>query len=495
MLCGPLKVRDPYEVNPDDFQIVDHDRWSINLTDFKFDQPQYIVTQNSHGSAKKWFGFSFTVINSTPKKRRIAPQFVAVTNKGVFNHSTSGFAPERMIADSLRRPLVYSDSLADKSLREQNIAPLESAGHLSNYTLDPAKGGVTLTPLSTFGPGQTRWGAALWSGFNDEFTELKIVVNGLSNAHRYDEKLRRVMVLTFERLDDEFHVQRSELKLKDRRWEYLWMWDQDITIPLPTDAKDPQIKVQTLKTPAGGDKVAWAFPFLVKNSTRNTQSFSINSVGYSCPVEVDVGGTKIPVDVKIVDDGRSTIYKAQLLKALGKESPKDRFELNKDKTNTEGSRTQSQRRTITVEAARSLDELWAVFDSADVNWDDVKMQIESVLTEKMDKKAAAKQNWEAVVKTLPPGKDDLAAKNPGYLYDPRRMLTGDEYKSVQEQITKGIATALDAAKAKKTVTAYFDCTSGLSTGTYRVSRSYRQPGVVQEEWLKAWEELDKAPAP
>ncbi|HYG76032.1 MAG TPA: hypothetical protein VEK08_13590 [Planctomycetota bacterium] len=485
-------VRDPYEVNPDDFQIVDHDRWSINLTDFNFDPPQYIVTQGAQGSAKKWFGFSFTVINSTPKKRRIAPQFVAVTNKGVFNHSVTGFAPERAIANSLNRPLVYSEDLRDKSMREQNIAPLESISHLANYTLDPVKGGTTLTPMSTFEPGQTRWGAALWSNFSDEFTELKIIVHGLSNAHRYDEKLRRVLVLTYERLDDEFHVQRSELKLKDRRWEYLWMWDQDISVPLPGDAKDPQIKVQTLKTPAGADKVAWAFPFLVKNSTRSSQSFAINSVAFSCPIEVDVGGTKVPVEVKIVDDGRSTIYKAQLLKALGKESPKDRYELNK--TATEGSKTQAQRRTVAVEAGRGLDELWAVFDSADVDWDDVRLQVESLLTEKMDKKAASKQQWEELVKKVAGGKEDLIQKNPGFMYDPRRALTADEFKSVQEQVTKGITGALDAAKAKKTVTAYFDCTSGLSTGKYRVSRSYRQPGVVQEEWLKAWEELDKAPA-
>ena len=50
---------------------------------------------------------------------------------------------------------------------------------------------------------------------------------------------------------------------------------------------------------------------------------------------------------------------------------------------------------------------------------------------------------------------------------------------------------VDAAKASKTVTAYFDAVSGLSSGTFRVKRCYRQLGVVDESWLKAWEELDK----
>jgi len=302
-----------------------------------------------------------------------------------------------------------------------------------------------------------------------------------------------VLLLTYERIDDEFNVQRSELKLKDRRWEYLWMWDQDIGVPIPADAKDPQIKVQTLKTPAGSDKLAWAFPFVVKNSTRNTQPFAINSVSFVLPVEVDVGGTKIPVEVKVVDDGRSTIYKAQLLKALGKESPKDRFELNKEKEKTEGSKTQIQRRSITIEAAHPLEELMAAFDESDVDWDDVRMQVESALTEKLDKKAAAKANWEQVVKSAPADKQaDLLKRDPGFLYDPRRQLTDDEYKALQEQVKKGLAGAIDAAKAKKTVVAYFDCLSGLSSGKYRVSRSYRQPGIVDESWLKAWEELDKA---
>ena len=97
-------------------------------------------------------------------------------------------------------------------------------------------------PMATFEPGQTRWGVALWPDFNNEFTELRIIVHGLSNAHRYDEKQRRVLLLSFTRNDDEFHVQRSQLVYRGKEWEYLWMWDQDISVPIPNDAKDPQIK-------------------------------------------------------------------------------------------------------------------------------------------------------------------------------------------------------------------------------------------------------------
>ncbi|HEY3324541.1 MAG TPA: hypothetical protein VGP72_29080 [Planctomycetota bacterium] len=483
-------VRDPYEISPDDFQILDHDRWSVNQSDVHFDAPQYIVTDRIQGSKQKWFGFTFTITNSTPKKRGIVPQFVAITNKGVFNFAVGGFLPERMLADVVRRPLGYSEELRDKDLLSQGVAPLESLASLNANALDSVKGTTQFAPRATFEPGQTRWGAALWSNFSDEFTELKIVVHGLGNAHRYDEKMRRVLVLTFARNDDEFNVQRSELKLKGTKWEYLWMWDQDIAVPIPTDAKDPQIKVQPLKTPAGTDKLAFAFPFVIKNSTRANQTLAINSISFVCPMEIDIGGTKIPVEVKVVDDGRSTIYKAQFLKGLTKECPKDRFELNK--TATEGSKTQLQRRTTIIEAGKALDELYAVFDEADVNWDDVKLQVETALSDKVDRKAASKATWEQIVKNVAPNKPELAGKDPGFLYDPRRQLTEEEFKNVQEQVKKNLPAALDTAKAKKTVLAYFDCTSGLSTGSFRINRCYRQLGVVQEEWLKAWEELDKA---
>jgi len=487
-------VRDVYEVSPDDFSMYQHDRWSLSLSDLRVDTPQYISANTTYTTIKTWFGFSFTVTNATAKKRRIAPMFTAVTNKGVFNHAVGGYLPERMIADALFKPLVDSDRPYDKELIKQRVAPVEPAYSLATCAYSAEKGSTQLQPLATFEPGQTRWGAALWDNFSNEFTELKIIVDGLTNAHRYEEKMRRVMVLTFTRDSDEFNVYRTELKLKDRRWEYLWMWDQSINVPVPADAKDPQIKVQALKTPAGANKLTWAFPFVIANTTRATQELAINQVAYACPVEVDVGGTKVPVEVRVVDDGRSTIYKAQTLKALGKESPKDRYALNK--TIEEGSKTQLQRRKTTVEAGKSLEELWAVFDESDVDWDNVVMQIETALTSKVDRKALAKQTWEKLVKEVGGAKAaELEKKDPGFLYDPRRKLTEAELKQIRDQVVKGLPGALDAAKIKKTVVAYFDCTSGLSTGCYRVSRCYRQLGVVQDEWLKAWEELDKAPAP
>jgi hypothetical protein len=275
------RVRDEYEVSPDDFAVFPHEKWSINLTDFKFDEPQYITASLRAGSDKTWWGFTFSVTNSTGKPRRIAPFFTYVTNKGVFNQAVGGFVPERMMADSIGRPLGGSEQARDKELTRQGVAPLEPAVNLASYALDPETKAAKLSPLSTFEPGQSRWGAALWPQFSNDFTELKIIVSGLSNAHRYEDKLRRVLVLTFARLSDEAHIYHVPLKLKDKKWDYVWMWDQDITVPTPQDARDPQIKVQKITTATGTEKTLWAFPFNVKNSTRSNQEFALNQIAFA----------------------------------------------------------------------------------------------------------------------------------------------------------------------------------------------------------------------
>src|SRR5262249_45968083 len=150
-----------------------------------------------------------------------------------------------------------------------------------------------------------------------------------------------------------------------------WMWDQDISVPLPAAANDPRIKIQTLQTPAGASKLAWAFPFVIKNSTRFNEEISVNTVSFVCPVDVTIGGATVKVEAKVVDEGMSTIYKSQLLKALGKESPKDRWE---SKAPQENLQTRVEKRSYVVESNKALDEMMAVFDAADVDWDDVRLQ-------------------------------------------------------------------------------------------------------------------------
>lgn len=480
---GDRRVRDAYEISPDDFEISVHERWSLNATDFKFERPQYITAEVMPGSHKTWFGFLVAITNSNIKPRRITPLFTAVTDRGTSSMATGGYIPERLLANSTFRPLSGGETAADKEYLSQGTTPLESVVDL----LSSGKAEGEVKGSQTFEPGQTRHGAILWSDFDNNFSTLSIVVHGLSNAHKYEENLRRVLVLTFERQGDGINVARSELKYIGKKWEYLWMWDQEIVIPVPADPSKPQIKAEKLQTPSGGERYVFAFPFEIKNSTKVNQELSVRSVSFVCPVEVDVGGAKVLVNVRVNDDGALTIYKAQLLKGLGAESTHNRFQ---NKSLPEGSMTQIERNKVTIETGKSLSENWAVFDASDIDFGDAVAQVEDTLSRGFDKQQLSKQYWETLVKTVANGDPKLLEKNPGYLYNPRRSLNEEELKSVKEQIVKAFPDAVEKAKSKKTVTAIFDAVSGLNSGERRISRSYRKPGVA-DEYLKAIEDLEK----
>jgi len=540
-VIGKKTVRDLYEKNPDDFDILVQERWAINKTDLRIDEPQYIVVDTEAGDTRKYWGFTFTLTNSTTKPRRLAPVMVAVTNKGAISWEVGGFLPQRMAADSLYRPLGPSENPADKKMLEEGVQPLESVAVLATQVLGPGgvqKPAVPPEAAATFEPGQTRWGVALWPDFNDDFTQLKIVVNGLTNSHRYEKKLRRVLVIEFTRDDDEFDVYRTPLVYKGKEWRLLWMWDQDVSVPVPADAKEPQIKDKVLTTPAGGQRLLWSFPWVLDNTTGSEQSFKINEIRFALPVpekgkatqgiEVDVGGQKANVEVQVVDNGRSSIYKAQFLRETTQADPArdaNRFAPVPEKANQPGGMI------FKVDAGKKLEGRPAVFDGADVDWQKVREQVEEQLSLAVDKKALGEKAWQELK-----GKQPALSKKPVALYNPCRRLTDDvvalkdgssfsgevtrdddqavhistadkgklefakadvakvekgEMAKVREQVLAALPAALEAAKKKKQVVAVFDCEAGLSTGQYRISRSYRQPGEIKEEWLKAWEELTK----
>jgi hypothetical protein len=540
-VLGRKTVRDLYEKNPEDFDILTHDRWSIDKSDFRIDQPQYVVVDMASGETRKYFGFTFSITNSTTKARRIAPVMVAATNYGAFSWEVGGFIPQRKAANDLYRPMGGSDAASDKRMLEEGVAPVESVAEIATSVL--GAGGTSKPALfpdaaATFQPGETRWGVALWPEFNDNFQQLKVIVYGLTNSHRYEKKQRRVLIMDFTRDDDEFDVLRTKLEYKGKDWKLLWMWDQDLTVPIPTDAKEPQIKDKVLTTPSAGQRLLWSFPWVLDNTSGSEQSFKINQIRCILPVpekgkatqgiEVDVGGQKAYVEVPIADNGVSTIYKAQFLRETNQADPArdaNRFAPNPEKAKQPGGMI------FKIEAGKKLEGRPAVFDSSDVDWECVRQQVEAQLSLGVDKRALAEKNWKDIKDKAP-----VASKQPLPVYDPCRRLTDDvvtlkdgrvfkgtvtrddeksayiatedkgnlefakadvekvekgEMAKVREQVLAALPAALEAAKKKKQVVAAFDCEAGLSTGTYRISRSYRQLGEIKDEWLKAWEELGK----
>lgn len=498
-VIGKKMVHDLYEISPHDFKLLKYERWSLNKSDFQFDDPVYVTAETRPGHAKTWFGFTFSVTNSTASPRLIMPIFTAVTENGAFNTAVGGFLPERIMADSRFRPLADTPrkQLRDKILAKEGRSPLEPAWRQAFFTIT---GGKSFSPrrTATFTPGEVRYGAALWSQFSNEFTKLKIVVHGLCNSHRFDRNQRRVLVLTFKRNDDEFHVHRVPLVYVGKKWEWLWMWDKEISVPLPPDPNTPRLDVAELDRPAGGKKQIWSFPYTLKNSTPLTQSLVIKKIRHELGgpdhtgLEATVGGQKVKIVVRVVDDGRSTIYKAQYLRLKGLYDPvRSRNRFLPEQAATDPSPFKVNNRYKLLPGVK-LPEQYAVFDIDDVDWNDVYEQAEAQLTAATDKQAlAAAQHKKLSAKAKELGRP--AGKMPVYAYDPRRRLTDSEKKDLRKQLLAAIPRALETAKAQKTITAEFTAASGLSSGTYRITRSWRIPGEIKKEWLDAWKGINITP--
>src|SRR6185503_15592181 len=48
-------LRDEYEISPEDFDLYEYQRWSLNKTDFRFDRPGYVIDEIRAGHGKRWF--------------------------------------------------------------------------------------------------------------------------------------------------------------------------------------------------------------------------------------------------------------------------------------------------------------------------------------------------------------------------------------------------------------------------------------------------------
>jgi len=519
----------PWDVNPQDFDIYQYERWSLNESDFIQDAPVYMALPDRYSHPVKYFAFTYKVSNSTAKARRIGPVFIAITDHNSFSPVSTGFQPLEVLARSSFSPRVGVDNAADKLGLADKLTPLEDVPSMSAYSLKDGayKEFQAKDPVLNFEAGQMRQGAAIWRNFDDRFNELKIVVHGLGNAHKFDKRLRRVLVLNYYRNDDEFDVQRSELTYKGKSWEYTWMWDQEIEVPAPADAKDNQIKDIELATPAGGKRLVWSFPYTISNSSGTEQTITVKEVRFVLRnIEIEVAGQKVNLEVHVVDDGKSTIYKAQLLREISQSvPPKDtnRFAPDAEKAKIEGL-------TYKIEIDKKIAPRPAVFDVNDVDWNMVRDQCEIALFENLDKKASSDKKWSEINKdakdnekvplyeahrTLTP---DTVTLNDG------RVFTGDvvydsdlvvglnsptegklefdkktevksvelgEFSKVKEQVLKKIPDALAAQKKAKQVVAFFNCFAGISSGTYRVSRSYRQRVDPAKGWEKEWEQVLK----
>ncbi|MCX7803651.1 MAG: hypothetical protein N3A38_00540 [Planctomycetota bacterium] len=440
---GRSRIRDIFEIAPEDFDILTHDRWSLHMHDFKCDNFVLVDENLAPAPGRTWLALSFTITNSTDKPRAICPKFTLMTNKGAIRHHMGGFVPTRILSESV-------------------LKDLESPVDMFAFF---RKEGDRLVPRQHFEPGAVRHGACVFPVEDQEFfmfNEAQLLVDGLNNAYKYDRKLKRTLVLTFEREGAEFFPHRVGFKYRGKRWEWVWMWDQDITVSLDG------IMDRKLKTPNERDKFLWAARWEQSNSTGVPQAIKVKEVRMLLPMKVDVGGTQVEINAEVVDDGKSTIHKAAYMKDAGMDFKTDRLLAATIKPGDRISGT-------------------AIFDGADVDFDKAFDDIETLLTLRLDRDGEAKSKAEKVKPMDPEKKVSL----PFNLYTARRVLTAEEREAVRTQVLAQVEPAVQGLKARKAVTLSFKAESGLATGERTIKRYYRKPGKIEEDWLKAWEELGR----
>ncbi len=440
---GRSKIRDIFEITPDDFDILTHERWSLHMHDFKCDNFVLVDENLAQIRGRTWLAICFSITNSTDKPRAICPKFTLMTNKGAIRHHMGGFVPTRILSDSV-------------------LKELESPVDMFAFF---RKEGNNLVPMQRFEPGAVRHGACVFPVEDQEFfmfNEAQLLVDGLNNSYKYDKKLKRTLVLTFEREGAEFFPHRVGFKYRGKRWEWIWMWDQDISVSLEG------IMDRKMKTPNERDKFLWAVNWEQSNSTGTPQPIKISEVRMLLPMKIEVGGAQLDIRAEVVDDGKSTIHKAAYMKEAGMDHKTERLMSATIKPGDKVSGT-------------------AIFDGADVDFEKVFEDVETLLTLRLDRDAEAKAKAEKAVPMNPDRKVSL----PFSLYTARRTLTPEEREAVRTQVLAQVEPAVQGLKARKTMTLAFRAESGLATGERAITRSYRKPGKIEEDWLRAWEGLEK----
>ena len=258
----------------------------------------------------------------------------------------------------------------------------------------------------------------------------------------------------------------------------MWMWWSELAI----DADSPPSKLE-ITTPAGVEKSMWYFRLTLTNSTKTPQPFDLRSFNRVLNLDLEVNGLKLKdVAVEIVDDGESTIHKFQVMREIGAEADFEPDRLFKG----------------TLEPGEATSML-IILDESDVDFDKLHEQIEQRMNlatgdPKYDRKLLG---IDFVDRALNMGDDwirGLGGTNEQLRADVRRsrqVLDDKQKKQIREQVFARIGEKLEQDLDRKRVRASVTARAGLSTGTFTINRYYIRPGVVDEDWIHHWEDVEQ----
>lgn len=412
-----------------------YERWSLKKDDFVPMTPVEDRIRLKLGDDLGYFIIPYRVTNSTDQQVVLVPRIWILNDSGRVDVEVGGFLAKRNVSASMVRE-VYSTQ--------------EILASLSHET-------TGMEPLGVIESGKARWGAAIFPTLDREMDTMQVVVEGLSNDYNFARMYRPVLVMSYERKGDEFYPQFDVMDYHGKRWERQWMWWMETTVGRPDKAEvtgPAEVEEKTQRT-------VWVFDLTLKNSMDEDQKITLKEVSMLFKVEgvtLSDADEGLALEVRIPDDGESTIYKAKALEQTARDYKPHRFvyeELEKE-----------SQITMTV-----------AVDTNDIDWEAIYDQVW------YQRKPPVAAMYEAAVV-------GAAKRSEPLDYFLARGLSEEQKKRVRDQVLEKLPAVCEDMMNKRLVRLELSARAGISTGSFEVLRDFTRRTPLDQNLRVKWRDVD-----
>ncbi|MHC4914861.1 MAG: hypothetical protein ACYTGB_05160 [Planctomycetota bacterium] len=377
-------------------------------------------------------------LESKPGAAPLNLRFTMMTDKGELSPEASGFLAHEAVEFSTWTRRAWTKELVSFVRQSKVVGELK--------------------------PGETRSGVAVFPRFDPEATEVRVLVDGMSNEYDFARDLRKVMILEFVRPGNVYYPGQVKLAFKRRvggklmdpktgyvpkkdmevhhgfDWVWLWNWDA------AAKTSDPKC-TEGVPSPTGKEKFNfWTYQVTIPNRTGKEQVLTVEKVRTFVKVTLNIAGKDRVVEVPLVDDGKMNVYKALHFENEGLDFAGDRFP-SETKLGTGG------------DAAA---EFTVCFRENDVDFGAVLRNVHSLLDLDLAKERNVK------------GKDDPDAGRKAAFEGPKQLSLA-EVNEVRKQLAEKVHDAIKAQLAENAWSFELTVKSGLSSGVRTVNFSLYKP--------------------
>lgn len=454
------------EADPRDFHMQKFEPWSLNAGDFVYDKPALVIFQDGDSIVQVYVALTYTITNSTTRTLRIKPNFTMLSGH-YYTKPPKDESLELRFLNNYRSyvrvisavdgapPIGQADF--DK-LNDTRLEKLMGWSQYSNLTADlykilthyqlcrdlkgdPANGNNWDIKAYEYKPGEVKHGVALFPMEDTNMQTMRILVEGLTNAHytdraMYDQlyselqdpnyamynvpmssprTLRRVLDLRFKRTEQTgFDLSKTTFDFIAQRWDKVWdpLGDMTILSEMPKPVEMNGFFEGAAKHPL------WHVKWKITNNTERSQEIRIDNMYYNVKVAFDYKGEKMSFWVRILDDGNLSIFKDAYLKQnadlAGSPDEKtwyDRYHFFPRKDDDYNKMDRQFRDPIELQPVtpetrgqdnpNSSRTSCSIFDAHDIDWDDAFLKVTIALSRKIDPEKETEKMIGNIQRTYP----------------------------------------------------------------------------------------------